>query len=363
MQIWTCSGCEQTLYFDNSVCQRCQATLGFLPDRLDLAALSPADEGSFTVIGDEEDGARHRLCANGVEHDACNWTVPAEEDDSLCLACRLNHTIPDLSAGDNMILWKRLEAEKRRLVYSILRFGLPAANKVEDPDHGLAFDFLADREPEFREGGGVITGHADGLITLNLAEADHAVRERMRQQMAEPYRTILGHFRHESGHYYWDHLVLDSSWLEPVRDCFGDDRLDYSDALQRHYEAGPSSAWAASFVSHYASSHPWEDWAETWAHYLHIVDTLETAWQFGMRASPKVEEAEELSFRAPRNPYRELDFDALIDAWLPLAQALNSLNRSVGQEDAYPFSLAAPAIAKLGLVHRIIHDTIASASN
>lgn len=361
MQIWTCSGCEHTLFFDDTVCQRCDAPLGFLPDRLDLAALSPAEDGSFTVIADE-DGRHYRHCANAVEHGACNWMVPAEDDNPYCRACRLNHTIPDLSAGDHMILWKRLEAEKRRLVYSLLRFGLPAFSKIEDPDGGLAFDFLADEEPAFREGAGIVTGHAGGLITLDVAEADHAVRERMRQQMAEPYRTILGHFRHESGHYYWDRLVRDSTWLGSVRECFGDDRLDYAEALQRHYDSGPSSTWSDHFVSRYASSHPWEDWAETWAHYLHIVDTLETAWQFGMRAKPKVEEAEELSFRAPRNPYRELDFDALIDAWVPLTQALNSLNRSVGQEDAYPFDLAEPAVAKLGLIHRIIHDTSDSAA-
>ncbi len=356
MQIWTCSNCEQTLYFDNSACLRCKAPLGFLPGRLDLAALNHADDGGFTVIGDK-DGRSYRRCANWVDHDACNWMVPVEDEDSLCQACRLNHTIPDLSAGDNMMLWKRLEAEKRRLVYGILRLGLPAANKIEDPDHGLGFDFLAEGEPDFREGAGVVTGHANGLITINVAEADHAVRERMRQQMAEPYRTILGHFRHESGHYYWDRLVRDSNWLEPVRERFGDDRIDYTEALQLHYDSGPSTGWRTSFVSHYASSHPWEDWAETWAHYLHIVDTLETAWQFGMRARPKVEEAEELSFRAPRNPYRERDFDALIDAWIPLTQALNSLNRSMGHEDAYPFALAPAAIAKLQLVHRIIHDS------
>lgn len=356
MQIWTCSGCDQTLFFDNSVCLRCNASLGFLPDRHALAALEPADDHTFHILGEQSSPA-YRRCANGVEHEACNWMIPEDDPEPLCRACRLNQTIPDLTAGDHLSLWKRLEGEKRRLLYSMLRFGLPCASKVEDPAHGLAFDFLADAEPEFHEGPGVITGHADGLITLNVAEADPAVRERMRQQMAEPYRTILGHFRHESGHYYWDRLVRDSRWLQPVRECFGDERIDYAEALRRHYESGPSSSWIESFVSHYASSHPWEDWAESWAHYLHIVDTLETAWQFGMRARPKVEEAEELSFRAPGNPYRELQFDVLIEAWIPLTQALNNLNRSVGHEDAYPFVLAPPAIAKLQLIHRIIHDT------
>lgn len=353
MQIWNCAGCDHTLYFDNVACLRCNVMLGFLPGRLELAAMQTAECDLWHCVGDP-DGSHYRRCANGLVHDACNWMVAADDDDPLCHACRLNRIIPDLSAGNNLVLWKRLEGQKRRLVYGLLRLGLPLLSKADDPEHGLAFDFLAEAEPEFREGPGVVTGHADGLITLNVAEADHAVRERLRQQMSEPYRTILGHFRHESGHYYWDRLVRDSNWLDPVRECFGDDQLDYGSALDQHYDNGPPPDWSDHFVSKYASSHPWEDWAESWAHLLHIVDTLETAWQFGMRVRPQVEGGESVSFRGASDPYREADFDALISAWLPLTQALNNLNRSMGQPDLYPFVLGSEPVAKMRLVHQIV---------
>jgi hypothetical protein len=176
----------------------------------------------------------------------------------------------------------------------------------------------------------------------------------MRQQMAEPYRTILGHFRHESGHYYWDRLVRGSRWLETFRELFGDERGSYSEALRHHYAQGPPSSWPQHFVSAYASSHPWEDWAESWAHYLHMVDTLETSWQLGLRLSPRVEEGTRSAVAGTFDPIGADDFQALIDHWLPLTSALNSLTHSMGQGDAYPFVLAPPVIAKLELVHTII---------
>ncbi len=354
MRIWTCTECGQTLYFDNTTCLRCGATLGFLPDpdQPRLSALQPDDE-LWSEADKSSAGSRWRFCAN-QELGVCNWMVPVEDDNPLCRACRLNRTIPDLNDAAHRNLWARLEADKRRLVYGLMRLGLPVASKLEDPAGGLAFDFLADLEPNFREGPGGVTGHADGLITIDIAEADDAVRERMRQQMAEPYRTVLGHFRHESGHYYWERLVRDTVWLEPVRECFGDERQDYGQALQEHYASGGPPDWQARFVSQYASCHPWEDWAETWAHYLHIIDTLETARQFGMRLQPRAETSDELAMERVRDPFRTVDFDVLVEAWLPLTHALNSLNRSMGQPDAYPFVLSAPAIAKLTLIHEIV---------
>ena len=360
MQIWACAGCDQTLDFDNVLCAGCGTLLGFLPEDLRLIALAPGQgEGLWRPL-DRPDGPRYRHCGNRIEHEACNWMVAEDDPEALCRACRLNRTIPDLDVGDNLQHWKRLEREKRRLVYGLLRLGLPVVDKRQDPDHGLAFDFLADPAPQFREGPGVTTGHAGGLITLNVAEADHVVRENMRQEMAEPYRTILGHFRHESGHYYWDRLVRDSHWLGPVRGLFGDDRQDYGEALGRHYDQGPPSDWEATFVSRYASSHPWEDWAESWAHYLHIVDTLETAWQFGMRLEPRLEIADTMTVRTARDPCRDMPFDAIINAWLPLTHALNNLNRSMGQRDAYPFVLAEPALDKLRQVHEVIRGSVSS---
>ena len=358
MKIFSCAVCGQTVYFDNVRCNGCRHTLGFSVEAMALLALEPAGGDLWQAAGQAE--GRYRLCRNSVSHGVCNWLVAEDEGESLCRACRLNRTIPDLSVPGNVALWGRLEAEKRRLVYGLLRLGLPVRSKRDDPQGGLAFDFLADPDPQFREGPGVTIGHAGGVITLNIAEADDAVRERMRQQMAEPYRTILGHFRHESGHYYWDRLVRDGPHLEQCRELFGDDTQDYAAALDRHYNQGPPGDWPSRFVSAYASSHPWEDWAESWAHYLHLVDTLETAWQFGLGIHPKPDPDGRLSAEPDFDPYACPDFDDLLASWLPLTYALNSLNRSMGRPNLYPFVLAPPAVEKLRLVHAIVGDAATS---
>ncbi|MFO1389103.1 putative zinc-binding metallopeptidase [Cellvibrio sp.] len=256
-----------------------------------------------------------------------------------------------------MALWTKIESEKRRLIYSLLSLSLPLTPQSEDAPE-LAFDFLAESTSTDVEVNPVLTGHANGLITLNINEADSAYREKMREQMAEPYRTLLGHFRHESGHYYWDVLVRDSDWLEEVRNLFGDDTLDYSVSLKAYYENGPAENWQLSYVSAYASSHPWEDWAETWAHYLHIVDTLETARDFGLQVHPRLTDSEELQAEVELNPYRTKNFRDIIDNWLPLTYALNSLNRSMGHEHAYPFVLSELVIQKMDLIHRIVQKNM-----
>jgi hypothetical protein len=350
MRLFACQSCGQMVYFENVSCTRCEAVLGFAPDDLEVTALAPLDDDRWQPVG----GTRtYRHCANRGRHQVCNWLVPADEPEAFCIACRLNHTIPDLDIAGNSVLWQRLETEKRRLVYSLLRLGLPIVPKTVDPS-GLAFDFLADTAPSFNETGRVLTGHAAGLITLNIAEADPVVREQMRSAMAEPYRTILGHFRHESGHYYWDRLVRDGPWLETVRACFGDDTEDYALALQRHYEVGPTPDWPERHVSAYAAMHAWEDWAETWAHYLHIVDTTETAAEFGLSVRPKVGTSADLYVEAGIDPYDEPDFRVVLAHWLPLTYALNSLVRSMGHDHVYPFVLASTVIEKLDLVHRIV---------
>jgi hypothetical protein len=356
MKLFSCSSCGHTLYFHNVVCTQCGHRLGFVPDSLDLLAFNIDQNGDWQPALPSDEQQAFRPCANYREHHACNWMVPAADTTPLCVACRLNRTIPDLSVTGNAKLWQRLQTEKNRLVYSLLRLRLPLVGKQESAEYGLAFDFLGDHNPRFREDSSVITGHAEGVITLDIAEADDAVREKVRKEMAEPYRTVLGHLRHESGHYYWDRLVRGSRWLTIFRQCFGDERSDYDAALQRHYSNGPSSDWPSHYVSAYATSHPWEDWAETWAHYLHMVDTLETAWQFGLRLAPRVGKGEDLEATAMFDPYACDDFEALTDSWFPLTVALNSLNRSMGQADAYPFVLTPAIMEKLRLVHAIIHD-------
>ncbi|MBK1705207.1 zinc-binding metallopeptidase family protein [Halochromatium glycolicum] len=356
MKLFSCDACGHTLYFDNVECTSCGHRLGFDPTRLDLIAFDLAANGDWQPIKARSTNPGFRPCANYAEHAACNWVVPATQTDGFCPACRLNRTIPDLSVPGNLLLWQRLQTEKHRLVYSLLRLGLAPVSKQQSPEHGLAFDFLGDPNPRFHEDSSVMTGHAQGLITIDIAEADDAVREKVRQEMAEPYRTILGHFRHESGHYYWDRLVRDSSTLADFRDCFGDERIDYDAALQKHYAEGPPTDWMQDYVSSYAAAHPWEDWAETWAHYLHMVDTLETAWQFGLRLAPRVDQAEDLATKSSFDPYTAKNFHSLTAAWFPLTIALNSLNRSMGQADAYPFVVTPVIQDKLQLVHTIIHS-------
>jgi hypothetical protein len=344
MRIFNCGHCGQLVYFENTICTRCGHELGFDAGRMRLVTVR-FDEGRLHEI--DGSGAVWRRCAN-AQHDACNWFVPDGSADQLCSACRLNRTIPDLSVPEHLTLWRDIETAKRRLIYALLRFGLPLTSHREDQERGLAFDFLADTEKP------VMTGHADGLITINIAEADPAERERRRTGLGEPFRTLLGHFRHEVGHYYWDLLVRDGGRLDEARATFGDERADYAEALRRNYEQGPPPDWQQRHVSAYAAAHPWEDFAETWTHYLHIVDTLDTAAAFGLGVDPKVSDDPALTTRIAFDPYRARDIEALVGAWLPLTYAVNSLNRSMGQPDLYPFVLSGVAIGKLGFVHRLV---------
>ena len=232
---------------------------------------------------------------------ATGWCGPTSAE-QFCAACRHNRTIPDLSQPDNLAHWRKIELAKHRLFYTLLKLRLPLATKAEDPA-GLAFDFIADRHTPHGHIP-VMTGHDNGLITINLAEADDSERERMRRQMGEPYRTLLGHFRHEIAHYYWDRLVANSPKLAEFRETFGDERQDYTGALQQHYANGPPPDWPERFVTAYASSHPWEDFAETWAHYFHMVDTLETASAFGLSVRPKLSQGSELATKIDFDPAR-----------------------------------------------------------
>jgi hypothetical protein len=207
-------------------------------------------------------------------------------------------------------------------------------SKRDDPAGGLGFAFLQEQDPQKK----ILTGHADGIITLNIAEADDPFRESVRQNLGETYRTLLGHLRHEVGHYYWDLLFKnDPERRRRFQEVFGDETADYAQAVQAHYQDGPPADWQTRFVSAYASSHPWEDWAETWAHYLHARDTTETARAFGLA-----------------RPADNLSFDVLMQAFPPVTLAINALNRAMGLRDAYPFVLSDLAVSKM----RFVHDAI-----
>jgi len=362
MRNFHCS-CGNTLYFENTTCLQCGRALGFLPGRLELSALEPAGAGRHRALAD---GAYYRLCRNYQDEQVCNWMVPDSDSQPYCRACRLNRVIPNLSEGQNRVLWMRIERAKRRLLYGLDRLQLPVIGRDVDPDAGLCFDFKADpaAESEFADEAGaqsVLTGHHHGVITINIAEADPSARERMREQMREQYRTLLGHFRHEIAHWYWDRLVRNTPWETAFRQRFGDERADYAEALRRYYTSGPRPDWQDHAVSAYASAHPWEDWAETWAHYLHMVDTLETAHDHGFVLQGRALRPPEAVLggsaqRAAAPGSVPVGFDDLLDDWVQLTLALNALNRSMGLRDAYPFVLGPGAVEKLRFVHAVIES-------
>jgi hypothetical protein len=354
--------CGRPVFFGNTRCIACDAELGYDAASAAVWPLQPAEGNGVWRRDGDDSTPTYRRCANFGSAMVCSWLIEAGEAARFeqCRSCRLNRTLPDLSQPDNQKLWARVESDKQRLIASLIALGLPLASRtVEDPGRGLAFDLLRGTDAAQP----VMTGHLDGVITLDVDEADDARREAIRETMDEPYRTVLGHLRHESGHYYWARLIEHGVWLEPFRMLFGDERADYAAALQRHHADGPPAGWEGSFVSAYASSHPWEDWAETWAHYLHILDTLDTALSHGLDAARSGLLRDPFEARvlfrggpAPREG-DEPPFLALINAWIELTGVLNELSRSMGERDFYPFVLSVAAVTKLHFVHRVMHET------
>jgi hypothetical protein len=343
---FACDVCQRLVFFENSLCLHSDTPLGFSPSEFRLLALGDGDTHRTPA------GAVERRCANfGLI--GCNWLVAEDAGGPLCRCCELTRTRPADGDEAGMAQWAVTEQAKRRLVYQLLDLGLPVLPLSRDPERGLAFDLLSSST------GPVTTGHADGVVTIDLAEGDDPHREAMRVQLDEPYRTMLGHLRHETGHYYWGVLVDGTPQLEAFRALFGDERADYGEALQRHYERGAPVGWAEDHVSAYATMHPWEDWAETFAHYLHQRDTLQTAAESGIvvagpRATP-VATPDPLDDPLAAVPTDDVaDIDDLIRTWLPLTYALNAVNRSMGKGDLYPFVLSPAVIGKLDFVHRTI---------
>jgi len=379
MNTFHCSHCGQTVFFENSRCEACGHALAFDPATMSMLAWKPGPEGaldpSVQALSPEAGRAlqartgRLRACANHVlpqgaqgaaaPQGICNWLTDEEDEDGgpLCLSCRCTQVLPALERPGNLAAWNKIEVAKRRLMHGLLAAGLPIPRRPGDPE-GLTFHFLEEL-PDAAEP--VLTGHDHGLITLSIAEADDAEREARRTRMHEPYRTLLGHFRHEIGHFYWDQLIAkDPERLEAFRALFGDERADYGQALQRHYQEGAPADWAQRHISAYATMHPWEDWAETWAHWMHITDALDTATHWGVRlqgdpvAGPAVEPGTQLDDLPAAADFRQV----LVDQWLPLSRFLNSMGRSLGQGDAYPFVVAPPVLERL----RFVHDTVTAAA-
>ena len=334
MRSFRCS-CGNRVYFENDRCLGCGRELVFDPATMALRAVEAPDE----------------RCAHHAYPGTCNW-LAADGRDGFCTACALNDVIPDLSEARRVRLYHEVEKAKRRLLFTLLSLGLPVEGRAERMD-GLVFRILADARldeahPLLDAHDEVTTGHAQGEITINLLEADPVLREEMRLAMNEAYRTLLGHFRHESGHYYWQRLVAHGDALDGFRDRFGDERRHYQDSLDAYYRDGPPPGWPDEYVVAYASSHPLEDFAECWGHYLHMVDTLQTAADDGLAIRG-------VALADPTGA--ELPFDEIIDQWRALAPSMNDLNRSMGLDDAYPFSLTEAVVEKLRFVHELISAT------
>jgi hypothetical protein len=355
MRTFRCDNCGHPLFFENVQCLYCGSDLAFLPHRLALCAIEPATEGQDVwrrkVPNRTKTSPRqYRLCQNNLQHQACNFSVAENDPNPLCVSCRQTLLLPDLSLPDNHKRWQRVEIAKRRLFYTLAKLGLVAVEPPNGQRDGPQFQFLADQPGQM-----VLTGHLNGVITLNVAEADDEERVRRRVALHEPYRTLLGHLRHESGHYYWDTLIRDGGMRDQFRGIFGDETVDYGQSIASYYAGGAPAGWQDGHVSAYATSHPWEDWAETWAHYLHMVDLLETAASYSTRVvvpGSDIDEGDEAT-----NPFETGagDFDKLVEQWVPLTLLLNSLNRSLGQDDAYPFALRPGALEKLRFVHDVIN--------
>jgi hypothetical protein len=337
MRDFICPNCGQRLAFENSMCLSCKSRLGFSLEQMAFLVIADDDgEQSGSVPASE-----YQLCAN-LRLAECNWLVPVEPVRRLCQSCVLTRTRPDDADTKALAAFAAAEKAKRRLIAELHELKLPIIGRDADPERGLVFDLLSSEQEQ------VFTGHDDGVITLDLAEGDDVHREQLRISMDEPYRTLLGHFRHEIGHYYHFRLVGSSGkYVEEFTELFGDHEEDYQAALDRHYSEGPPKGWEQDFVSSYATMHPAEDWAETFAHYLHIRDTLDTSAAFGFAPAGATYD---------RRILGPSGFDTLIEMWLPLAWALNMVNRSMGKDDLYPFVLTGPVLEKMRFIHSVIDE-------
>jgi hypothetical protein len=358
MKVFHCDSCGSLVFFENVKCLNCGHILGFLPFPAGtVSALEPAGDKTWKALAAYVSSRSYRQCDNSVQYQVCNWMIPAEDPNPLCPSCRLNEMIPNLSTPGNTDRWHKIENAKRRALYTVMRLGLPVEGVPPENRPGLRFKIIED----VPGGAPLLTGHLNGLITINIVEADDAERERRRVNLHEPYRTLLGHFRHEIAHYFWDRLIAQSKWLADFRKIFGDESIDYASAIQGHYQKGPPPDWQERHVSAYASAHPWEDWAEAWAHYFHIIDMVETAGSLGI--SVNLSQSANANFSSKNQPTPAADFQSILENWFPLTQALNSLNRSMGLPDIYPFVLSNRAIEKLRFIHEVVQDSGKSQTN
>ena len=347
MKYFECAFCQQQIFFDDTHCRHCHHPIGYSAQEKNMLTFAPLGLNHWQVLNPDTLASFFKPCQNYTQHQVCNWVLAHDSNKTYCASCELTHVLPNLNQPENLLYWKRLEQAKRRFLYLAQRMNMmPRPKKHDDDRYGLRFAFLIPQQGEM-----VITGHANGLITLNAIEADVVYRETTRVNMGENYRTLLGHFRHESGHYYLDVIqYLHPEFIEEFRQYFGDERQDYAKALEHHYHFGAPEDWQDHFISTYATAHPWEDWAETWAHYLHMMETLETAYYAGLKVQGNGTTLASLNFE--ECPIGGKDFEHILQNWVTLTFNLNALNRSMGLDDAYPFQLSNTVKDKLRFIHK-----------
>jgi hypothetical protein len=338
MRDFHCPNCGQRLAFENSACLSCGSALGFSLADMAVLVIANGDDSEHAGAVDASD---YKLCDN-LHLAECNWLVPVDQPGGLCTSCALTIERPNDADTAGLAEFAEAEAAKRRLIAELYELKLPIVGRDRDPEQGLAFRLLSSAHED------VMTGHEDGVITLDLAEGDDVHREQLRVEMDEPYRTLLGHFRHEIGHYYFYRLISQSSnYLARFKELFGDPDADYQEALDRHYRDGAPKGWQERFVSSYATMHASEDWAETFAHYLHIRDALDTSAWCGLAPA---------SVTFDRPALGPSAFQKVIERWLPLSWSLNMVNRSMGHDDLYPFVLPVAVLDKMQFIHTVIDD-------
>lgn len=343
MKVFQCGNCSYPLYFENNECENCGHLSGYRDTDRQMLTFDPE---SPSLISDREQ-LEFRYCKNML-HGVCNWLVPKYSSEDFCTACQLNRIIPNLSDKKNFPKWKNLEVAKHRLVYQLQKIGLNLQSKMIDAE-GLCFDFVKQKESL-----NVMTGHANGVITILLREADAVLREQAKQEMQERYRTLIGHLRHEVGHYFWEQLIAkNQDILLSFRAVFGNEEADYGNALKTYYANGAQDNWSKSYISKYATSHPWEDWAETWAHYLHIMDMVETAHFFGLEVN-NTEISENMKITSSFDPYTVKNFETIVETCIPLSFAVNSMNRAMGIPDVYPFVITPTVVKKMKFIHQLL---------
>ncbi len=355
MRLHHCSHCGQQVYFENTICTACGNALGLLTDSLEMRAFGPQyADGSWPQLHPKlgYEATRWRPCERRITADLCNWMVPAGSNSLRCRSCQLTDPASSDSPAASAQRGKA-ELEKRRLLYSLFGLGLPLRPKTHADDlHGLAFRWLSPGDDQT-----ALTAHANGLVSLNLQEVDDVHRESARVQFGESQRTVLGHLRHEVSHHLYQRFVSGTRFMEPFRLHFGDERQDYASTLARYYANGPISNWRDWTISAYAGSHPWEDWAETCAHYLLILDAVDTAAAWGLHLRPNLHGPGPAC--APQMPTAGRTAQALLfDDWMPVARFLNAMSRSIGIGDSYPYSVPQPLLGKLRFVQEVIQASV-----